>query len=127
MNTTQVPFLAEGVLIIIAGIFGILLGRAGKPYGKLKLTFHLFFIIWFSVGFCFIVYGILTSGSATKGIGIPIAVMGLAILTQLVTGILMLATKKAGMAFPKIHLFSAISMLLSDICAFVMANKFLIP
>ena len=87
MNTAQLPFLVEGILMLTAGTFGILLGRAGKPYGKVKLVVHLFFVLWFSVGFGFITYGILTMSSATKGIWIPVAVMGLAILTQLVTGI----------------------------------------
>jgi heme A synthase len=122
MNTTQLPFLVEGILLVTAGIFGIFLDRAGKPYGKVKLFVHLFFALWFTVGFGFIVYGILTMSSVTKGIWLPVAVMGLAILTQLVTGILMMASKKAGMAFPKIHLFSAIAMILSDICAFFMSG-----
>jgi CHASE2 domain-containing sensor protein len=122
MNTTQLPFLAEGILILTAGIFGILLRRKGKPYGKVKLVVHLFFVLWFSVGFGYIAYGILTMSSATKDIWIPVAIMGLAILTQLVTGIRMLASKKAGITFPKIHLFSAIILVLSDICAFIMAG-----
>ena len=42
MNTTQLPFLVEGILIVTAGIFGALLGSAGKPYGKVKLVIHLF-------------------------------------------------------------------------------------
>ncbi len=120
MNATQIPFLGEGILILTAGIFGILLDRAGKPYGKVKLVVHLFFFLWLSVGFGFIAYGILTISSATKGIWIPVAVIVLAILTQLVTGIMMLAFKKGSLALPKIHLFSAILMILSDICAFAM-------
>jgi hypothetical protein len=122
MNNTQLPFLVEGILMVTAGTFGILLGRAGKPYGKVKLVVHLFFVLWFCAGFGFIAYGILTMSSATKGIWIPVAIMGLAILTQLVTGIPMLASKKALMAFPKVHLFSAILMVLSDICAFIMTG-----
>jgi len=98
------------------------MSRAGKPYGKVKLVVHLFFVLWFAVGFGFIVYGILTMSTATKAIWIPVSVMGLAILTQMVTGITMLASKKAGMPFPKIHLFSAILLVLSDICAFFIAG-----
>jgi hypothetical protein len=122
MNGTQLPFLVEGILLVTAGIFGLLLDRAGKPYGRVKLVVHLFFALWFTVGFGFIVYGIHAMGGATKGIWIPVAVMSLAILTQLVTGILMLASRKTGLAFPKIHLFSAIVLVLSDICAFFMAG-----
>ena len=121
MNATQLPFLVEGVLMVTAGIFGILLHRAGKPYGKVKLVAHLFFVLWFSVGFGFIVYAILAMSSATKGIWIPVSVMCLGILIQLVTGIPMLASKKAGAAFTNIHLSSAILMVLSDICAFIMS------
>jgi hypothetical protein len=122
MNTTQLPFLVEAILMLIAGIFGILLHRAGKPYGKVKLVVHLFFFLWFAVGYGFISYAIFTTGSAAKGIWVPVAVLGLAILTQMVTGILALASKKAVTALPNIHLSSAILMLLSDICAFIMAG-----
>ncbi len=121
MNNTQLPFLAEGILMITAMIFGLLLHRAGKPYGKVKLVIHLFFFVWFTVGFGFIVYGLFTM-KATEGIWIPVAIMGLAILTQLVTGILMLASGKTGKAFPNIHLSSAILMFLSDVCAFFIAG-----
>ena len=121
MNNTQLPFLVGGILILTSMAFGILLDRAGKPYGKVKLVIHLFFAAWFTAGFAFILYGVLTM-NATKGIWVPVALMGLAILTQLVTGILMLASRKAGKAFPKVHLFSAILMLLSDICAFFIAG-----
>jgi hypothetical protein len=122
MNGTQLPFLVEGILLVTAGIFGILLDRAGKPYGRVKLVVHLFFALWFTLGFGFIVYGIHAMGGETKGIWIPVALMGLAILTQLITGILMLASKKTEMPFPKVHLVSAIVLLVSDICAFLMAG-----
>jgi hypothetical protein len=120
MNT-QLPFLVEGVLILAAMTFGILLDRKGKPYGKVKLVIHLFFALWFTVGFCFILYG-LSKGAATRVVWVPVDVMGLTILIQLVTGIVMLTSKKAGMPFPKIHLFSAIVLLVSDICAFILTG-----
>jgi heme A synthase len=122
MNPTQLPLLVEGILILIAGTFGFILGRAGRPYGKVKLAVHLFFVLWFAVGYGFIAYAILTKGSATMGILVPVTVMGLAILTQLVTGILMLASKKAEKAIPKIHIVSASLLVASDICAFFMAG-----
>jgi hypothetical protein len=120
MNTTQLPFLVEGILMLTAGIFGILLDRAGKPFGKVKLGIHLFFFAWLTVGFAFILYGLLTM-NAFQAIWIPVGIVGLMILTQLVTGIIMMASKNIG-RFPKIHLFSAILMVLSDICAFVIAG-----
>ncbi len=122
MNATQLPFLVEGILMLTAGIFGVLLDRAGKPYGKVKLVIHLFFFLWFAVGFSFISYGILTMSSATKGIWIPVSIMGLAILVQLFTGIKILFSKKSGKVLPKIHLISAIIMLLSDIFAFIITG-----
>ena len=42
MNAAQLPFLVEGIIMLMAGIFGILIGKAGKPYGKVKVVFHLF-------------------------------------------------------------------------------------
>lgn len=122
MNAIQLPFLVEGILMFTAGVFGILLSRAGKPYGKVKLVVHLFFFTWLTVGFGFIAYGIFTMNSGANGLRIPVTLMGLAILTQLVTGILMLAFQKAGKVFPKVHLFSAITMLLSDLSAFILAG-----
>jgi hypothetical protein len=122
MNTTQLPFLVEGILMLTAGIFGIMLGRAGKPYGKVKLVVHLFFVLWFTAGFGFIAYGIFTMSNATKGIWIPVSVMGLAVLTQLFTGIRMLASKKTEKPLQVTHISSAILMVLSDICAFIIAG-----
>ena len=121
MNTAQLPFLVEGILILAAMTFGILLGRTGKPYGKVKLVIHLFLFVWLSVGFAFILYGLFKI-NVMKVTWIPVAMMGLTILIQSVTGILMLASKKAGKALPKIHTVSAILMVLSDICVFVITG-----
>ncbi len=121
MNATQLPFLVEGILILGTMLFGILLNRGRKPYGKVKLVIHLFLFIWLTAGFVFILYGLFTI-NVIKMTWIPVAMMGLMILTQLVTGILMLASKKAGKALPMIHLLSAILMVLSDICAFIITG-----
>jgi hypothetical protein len=122
MNTTQLPFLVEGILILATMIFGILLGRARKPYGKVKLAIHLFLYLWFTVGFAFIVYGLSTIHT-TILTWIPVAMMGLLVLTQLVTGVLMLASKLVGKPLPIIHITSAILMLLSDVCAFIITRS----
>jgi CHASE2 domain-containing sensor protein len=121
MNSTQLPFLVEGILMLMAGIFGILLGKAGKPYGKVKVAIHLFLYTWLAVGFAFILYG-LSKIDIMSTTWIPVAMMGLMILIQPVTGILLLASKKAGKALPKIHMSSAIPMILSDVCAFIIAG-----
>jgi hypothetical protein len=120
MNTTQLPFLVEGILMLAAGIFGILLDRAGKPFGKVKLGIHLFFFVWLSVGSGFILYGLLAM-NAMQVIWIPVGIMVLMILIQLITGIILLASKTIG-KLPKIHLVSAILMVLSDIGAFIIAG-----
>ena len=121
MNTTQLPFLVEGILTLAAMVFGILLSRKEKPYGKVKMVIHLFLFAWLSVGFGFILYG-LSRGNAVKAIWIPIAIMGLLILTQLVIGIVIMAFRKAGKALPMIHLISAILLVLSDIGAFIITG-----
>jgi hypothetical protein len=105
--------------MLTAGIFGILLGRAGKPYGKVKLFIHLFFFVWLAVGFGFIFAVTIKAMTPTL---VPVAIMGLTILTQLVVGTLMLASKKAGKALQTIHISSAILMVLSDICAFIITG-----
>ncbi len=121
MNATQLPFLVEGILILASMLFGLLLHRAGKPYGKVKLVIHLFLFTWFTVGFAFILYGLLKIDTM-KVMWIPVVTMGLMILTQLGTGILMIASKKAGKVLPRIHIISAILLILSDICAYIITG-----
>jgi hypothetical protein len=84
MSPAQLPFLVEGILILVAMTFGILLSRKGKPYGKVQLVVHLFFFVWFATGFGFILYG-LSKGSVMNATWIPVSLMGLTILTQFVT------------------------------------------
>jgi hypothetical protein len=43
MSIALAPFIVEGILILASAVFGFLLGRTGKPYGKVKLIFHIFF------------------------------------------------------------------------------------
>jgi hypothetical protein len=117
MNPVQLPFLVEGFLILIAMTFGILLSRKGKPYGKVKLVVHLFFFVWFAIGFGFILHG-LSKGSVMNVTWIPVSLMGLTIMTQFVSGIVMIASRKAGKLLQKIHLASALLLLASDVSAF---------
>jgi hypothetical protein len=44
MNPALAPFVVEGLLIIVAAVFGFLVGKKGKPYGIVKLVVPLFFI-----------------------------------------------------------------------------------
>lgn len=122
MNTTQLPYLVEGILILAAMLFGILLARAGKPHGKVKLAIHLFLYLWFSVGFAFIAYSIFTI-DVTNIVWVPIAIMGLMILIQLVSGIMILISRQVTKTLPMIHIISAILLFLSDISAFVITGN----
>jgi hypothetical protein len=122
MNNTQLQYLVEGFLILASTVFGILVGRAGKPYSKVKLVIHLFFFLWFTVGLAFILYGHLATGG-TKATWIPDGTMGLMTLIQIGTGIKVMASKKSGKALPMTHMISTILMLLADICAFVIAGN----
>ena len=121
MNAAQLPFLVEGILVLACIIPGILLVRAGKPYGKAKLVIHLFLFMWFTAGFAFVLYGLFTI-NVMNVTWIPAALMGLMILTQLVTGIVMMASKKAGRALPMAHILSSFLMVLSDIGAFIVTG-----
>jgi len=122
MNRTQLPFLVEGILILATILVGYFLGKKGKPYGKVKLVIHIFFYLWFTMGFVFIARALYTAKTATV-IWDPVIIMGLAILTQLVTGTVMLASKKVGKTLTAIHVTSAILLLLSDVCAFFIAGS----
>jgi len=122
LNATQLPYLAEGILILASMTLGFLLRRAGKPYGKVKLIIHLFFVLWFTIGFGFVLYGHINM-SGTKATRVPVAVMGLMVLTQFVTGILMLASKRSGKTLPRIYLLSAMLLLLFDISALIITGN----
>jgi hypothetical protein len=118
VSTAQAPFLVAAVLTGLASIFGILVGKGGKPYGKVKLLVHLFFYIWLTFGFGFIVYGV-SLVSASKIVWIAIWVMGITIVIQLVTAVLMLNAQRVGKALPLVHIVSAVLMGLSEIGAFI--------
>ena len=118
MNNVQLPFLVEGILILAAALFGFLLRAKGKPYGKVKVVIHLFFFLWFTTGYGFIVYS-LSAASLTALTWTFVIVMGLAVAAQLVTGIVMLVTKTVGKTLPKIHLTSALLLFLCDLGAFL--------
>ncbi len=116
MNAALAPFIVEGILILAGAIFGFLLGKKGKPYGKVKIIFHLFFFLWFTIGYYFILAGTIKTMSPTL---VPVIVMGIALLCQLIAGIMMLARKETGKTLPTIHKASAAVMLLADICGLV--------
>lgn len=117
MNAALAPFIAEGLIIVAAAIFGFIIGKKGKPYGKVKLVFHLFFFLWFSMGYYFIFVGTVKSGLAVL---FPVVVMGFALLCQIIVGIMMLTRKEAGKTLPTIHKVSATVMLLADICGLIL-------
>jgi hypothetical protein len=116
MNIALAPFIVEGILIIAGAVFGFLLEKKGKPYGKVKLVFHLFFFLWLSVGYSYILAGTIKAMSPTL---IPVIVMGVALLCQVIVGISMLAGKEAGKTLPTIHKVSAIVMVFADICGLI--------
>jgi hypothetical protein len=117
MNVALAPFIVEGLIIVAGAIFGFLLVKKGRPYGKVKLIFHLFFFLWFSMGYYFIFAGTIKAASSAL---IPVMVMGVALLCLLIVGIMMLASKEVGKTLPTIHKVSAFLMLLADICGLVL-------
>ena len=121
MNATQLPFLVEGILILTTMAIGFLIRRVGKPYGKVKIALHLFLYLWFAVGFAFIVSAppIHNVSNLTWGF---VAVMTLAILTQLGTGTWMLIWKASRKVLPKIHVASAALLLISDVVVFFLTG-----
>ena len=121
MNSIQLPFLVEAILVAVTMLLGFLLRKAGKPYGKLKLVAHIFFYLWFTTGFWFIASTIAPSkvGLATSTL---VGTMGLMILVQLGTGIAMMIARIPGKTLPKVHLVAAFALLFADIGAFVGAG-----
>ncbi len=116
MNAALEPFIVEGILILASAIFGVLLEKKGKPYGKVKLIFHLFFFLWLAIGYYFILEETVKAMSPTL---ISVIVMGVALLGVLVSGIMMLARKEVGKPLSSIHKVSAVVMLLADVWGLV--------
>jgi uncharacterized membrane protein len=121
MNATQLPFLVEGILILITLGLGVLIWRAGKPYGKVKLGFHLFLYLWFTFGFCFIAAALPLKNVSNRTWGF-VAAMALAIVIQLVTGLWMLFSKKRSRWMPMVHGVSATVLILSDLAAYFLTG-----
>jgi hypothetical protein len=121
VSTAQAPFLVAAVLTGLASIFGILVGKGGKPYSKVMLLIHLFFYIWLTIGFGFIVYGV-SIASVAKIIWIAVTVMGVTIVIQLVTAVLMLNAENVGKALPLVHIVSAVLLFVSEIGAFIITG-----
>ncbi len=122
MNNIQLPFLVEGILILAAAGFGLLLRRKGKPYGKGKLVVHLFFFLWFATGFGFILYALSAAQISVVAWGV-VTLMGLAVVTQLVSGLVLLFVKSTAKSLPRIHLTSAIVMFVCDVAAFFLTGS----
>jgi len=116
MNAVLAPFIVEGLLIIVAAIFGFLTGKQGKPYGKVKLVLHLFFFAWFTLGMVFILRGTLNELTL---VSIPFFVMVACLLVQLFVGIRMLISKEVGKRLPAIHKIAAAGLFLADACALI--------
>ncbi len=121
MKQGQLPFLVEAGILLVAMILGAFLGRKAKPYGKVKLGFHLFFFLWFSMGYYFLMQ-ILFTPRVWSGVGIAVAVMGLALVTQVVTGLILLLTKKPNKMLPILHGGSAVVLLIVDVTALFLAG-----
>lgn len=117
MSAALAPFIVEGVLIIVAGVLGILLEKKGKPYGKVKLVLHLCFFLWFALGYYHVFIGTIAAASAVL---VPVAVMGLALIVQLAIGIVMLAAKEVKPAQPTIHKISTLVMLIADVAGLIL-------
>jgi hypothetical protein len=121
MNATQLAFVVEGAIVLAAVILGALLGRKAKPYGKVKLGVHLFFFLWFTMGYYFIAQVLFTAHSLT-GTGIAVIVMGLALLVQIATGITLLVKKERAAWLPLVHGASATVLLVADLAAFLLSG-----
>ena len=121
LNATQAPFLVEAALTGLAAVFGILTGKGGKPYGKVNLLIHLFFYVWLTFGFGFIVYGVAIA-HVTQTIWVLVTVMGIMIVIQLFTAVLMLNAEKVGKGLPLVHIVTAFVLGISEIGAFIIAG-----
>jgi len=91
MIASQLPFFVEGLIVFAAALFGIFLG--------------------------FIATSVFSTGPKPLT-ALCVTMLGLGTLTQLVTGIRMLAKKTVGSTLPRVHALSVVVMLLADLGAF---------
>lgn len=117
MNLALAPFIVEGTLVVFAGLFGFLLRRSGRPLGKVKLGFHLFFFVWLAFGYYYILAASLGTGPALLAC---VLLMGLGLLVQLVAGILLLAARQPEPRLRSLHKVSAFVILIADLGALLL-------
>jgi hypothetical protein len=122
MNATQLPFLVEGILILATAGLGAWVRAKTKPYGKVRLGFHLFFFLWFTTGYGFIASAF-AAHPGTPSLWVPLILMGLAILTQLASGITALVVKAVPKALPMIHGGAAAVLFLSAVAGVFLAGS----
>lgn len=121
MNAAQLPFLVEAILIGIAMVLGVLLGRKAKPYGKVKLSFHLFFFLWFTMGYYYVSMS-LFAGQPWKVSDTMIVVMGIALATQIMTGLFLLFSRTRPRPLPIVHGASATLLIVADVVGLVLVG-----
>ena len=119
MNAVQVPLLVEIVLILTAMALGFFLFQTKKPYGKVRLSFHIFFAVWFAFGYYFVASAV-WSAQGWSGTGIAILVMGVALLVQIASGLGLLLSN-ARRVLVAVHATSAFLVLVSAVVAFFLA------
>ena len=120
MNTEQVQVTVEGVLISATILVGFLLTRGRRPYGKVKLGIHIFLSLWFSTGFGFIAAN-LPKDHPNPILWIPVAIMGVAIALQWISGALLVFGAPTRSRV-KMHLVSAFVLLAADVAVLAVAS-----
>jgi hypothetical protein len=121
MNPTQLPFLVEGVLILVAMGLGAWIRATAKPYGKVRLGFHIFFFLWMTMGYAYIAPAF-AAHPGNPALWIPLLLMGVTLAVQLVSGIVALVVKVVPKSLPIVHGGSAAVLLLSTVVGFFLAG-----
>jgi hypothetical protein len=119
MAALLTQLVVTGLWVLVAAGIGIWIHRVGKPYGRVKISIHIFLTL-------FVLAGFVSSFASLSGLGQPrtvaticLVVLGLALLSGVVAGIRMATSRELDSNLPKVHAVSTALMLLSIIAAAV--------
>ena len=113
MEAVLLKVVVTGLWVLLTGTIGLFLGKKGKPYGKGKLIVHVILLIFVLAGWISCFYELLGIDQPKTGAFVFLCIFGITILTNLVSGVIMIASKELLKTLPITHKISTTVMLLS--------------
>jgi hypothetical protein len=111
-----------GAWLLAQSIFGwFVLRPRGRPYKAIFVVIHIALFLPIAAGWCFTVYALSIAGGPRAGTWIAEVVMGLAVLSQLIVGLILTAGRKrpAPGGFVLVHTIGMPTALLGSLAGIV--------